>query len=137
MAGAAATIGAATGAGAATIGATIGAIGAWVPCLLIASISVLMAAVRDSILSSNIEAFFWVYGWLNYKSVLSERLHYLTQEIGRLPVSVSLAVKCFVIGRREPHGQKFGHLFSCHKYFLICCRKCSTLTYNVKHKLQK
>jgi hypothetical protein len=104
-------MGAATGAGAATIGAT----GAWVPCLLIASISVLMAAVRDSILSSNIEAFFWVYRWLNYKSVLSERLHYLTQEIGRFPVSVSLAVKCFVIGRRKPHGQKFGHLFSCHK----------------------
>jgi hypothetical protein len=92
-----ATTGAAftTGAGA---GAT-GAAGATLPDSNLA-VRAWTAAVRASILDSrDIQRFLYVYRWLNYKAVFTERLDYFTNDIGRLTVLLCLSVKCFVIVR--------------------------------------
>jgi hypothetical protein len=115
--GAGATTGAAftTGTGA---GAT-GAAGATLPDSNLA-VRAWTAAVRASILDSrDIQRFLYVYRWLNYKTVLTERLDDFTNDIRRLTVPLCLSVKCFVIVRGKPHGQKLGFGFGCHKYFLI------------------
>jgi hypothetical protein len=104
-----------TGAGA---GAT-GAAGATLPDSNLA-VRAWTAAVRASILDSrDIQRFLYVYRWLNYKTVLTERLDDFTNDIRRLTVLLCLSVKCFVIVRGKPHGQKLGFGFGCHKYFLI------------------
>jgi hypothetical protein len=110
-----------TGAGATTTGAafTTGAAGAILPDSNLA-VRAWTAAVRASILDSrDIQRFLYVYRWLNYKTVLTERLDNFTNDIRRLTVLLCLSVKCFVIVRGEPHGQKLGFGFGCHKYFLI------------------
>jgi len=108
------TTGVATGAD-----STTGAAGAILPDSNLA-VRAWTAAVRASILDSrDIQRFLYVYRWLNYKTVLTERLDYFTNDIGRLTVLLCLSVKCFVIVRGEPHGQKLGFGFGCHKYFLI------------------
>jgi hypothetical protein len=110
-----------TGAGATTTGAafTTGAAGAILPDSNLA-VRAWTAAVRASILDSrDIQRFLYVYRWLNYKAVIVKRPDYFTNDIRRLTVLLCLSVKCFVIVRGEPHGQKLGFGFGCHKYFLI------------------
>jgi hypothetical protein len=71
---------------------------------------------------------------LDYKAVGIERLHYFTQDIGRLPELFCLAVKCFVIARREPDVQKFGERFGCHDQinFAALAQSVPQLIYNVQ-----
>ena len=70
---------------------------------------------------------------MNYKAVGIERLHYFTQDIGRLPELFCLAVKCFVIARREPDVQKFGERFGCHINKFWCVEQSvPQLIYNVQ-----
>jgi hypothetical protein len=84
-----------TGAG---TGAT-GAAGAILPDSNLA-VRAWTATVRASILDSrDIQRFLYVYRWLNYKTVLTERLDDFTNDIRRLTVLLCLSVKCFVIVR--------------------------------------
>lgn len=74
---------------------------------------------------------------MDYKAVGIERLHYFTQDIGRLPELFCLAVKCFVIARREPDVQKFGERFGCHINKSWCVEQSvPQLIYNVQ-QIQK